>query len=96
MANTRFIIDLNDFTHEAELDDFYGKGDKSYYSKDNDEIRLLLIPNRDIANGTDVYWDCDDNTYTQYLFTHIGLIVNGVLSGNLFNYGTSKHVMWDL
>lgn len=96
MANTRFIIDLNDFIHEPELDDFYGKEDKSYFSKENDEIRLLLIPSGKITNGIDVYWDCDDNTYTQYLFTHIGLVMDGMLIGNLFNCGTTKHVMWDL
>lgn len=95
MANTRFIIDLNDFTNDPEFDAIFKSGWKHYSSKENDEVKLLLIPNRNIDNGTDVYWDCDDSTYTQYLFTHIGVIDSkSVLSGTLFNHGTTKNT-WD-
>lgn len=92
--NTRFSIDLNDFTHDDELDNFYKLGSKHYFAKGNNEISLLLIPN-DKINGIDVFWHCnDDNTYTHYIFTHYGEIINGMLYGTLFNGGILKSA-WD-
>ena len=80
--NSRIIINLDDFNHIDDMDNFYGWNDKHYEHKLDKGFGLMVYENE---SGVQVVKECGDDWYDIHLFTNES-DSDTILFGDFYNY----------